>query len=213
MTLKMLLIVSAASSMVCAAAHAAIIVPGDADIFAAGLATAPNSTGGGGVLPPSYSVIAGQTLDISATGTVNCCDTASTGSTGPDGFATNPFGSGTSITNSTGSNVSGFSASGAFPLVATFGNASGAIGDVFKVGSSDLGVLVPTGATEIFFGLPDASGFNGPSGYYGDNSGAFFVTISAVPEPGVWAMMIMGLGLMGSALRLGHKRGATALAA
>jgi hypothetical protein len=205
MTLKMLLIVSAASSMVCAAAHAAIIVPGDADIFAAGLATAPNSTGGGGVLPPSYSVIAGQTLDISATATVNCCDTAS--------FATNPFGSGTSITNSTGSNVSGFSASGAFPLVATFGNASGAIGDVFKVGSSDLGVLVPTGATEIFFGLPDASGFNGPSGYYGDNSGAFFVTISAVPEPGVWAMMIMGLGLMGSALRLGHKRGATALAA
>jgi hypothetical protein len=74
-------------------------------------------------------------------------------------------------------------------------------------------VIVPTGATELFFGLPDASGFNGPSGYYGDNSGSFSVAVSAVPEPGVWAMMIMGLALMGSALRLGRKRGVAPLAA
>ena len=97
--------------------RATVVVPGDADIFAAGLLTAPSSTSGGGSLPPAYMVTAGQTLDISATGLVNCCDTASTGMTGPDGFASNPFGSGTSITNSTGSSVSGFSGSGAFPLV------------------------------------------------------------------------------------------------
>ena len=54
-------------------------------------------------------------------------------------------------------------------------------------------MLVPTDATELFFGLPDASGFNGPSGYYGDNSGSFLVSISAVPEPGVWAMMLVGV--------------------
>ena len=60
----------------------------------------------------------------------------------------------------------------------------------------DIGVggtfVVPSGATALFFGLPDANGFNGASGFYADNSGSFTVQISAVPEASTWAMMILG---------------------
>jgi hypothetical protein len=202
MNVKLFLAVATATLISAAIAHAGtVVVPGDADIFASGLSAPPSSASGGGSLPPFYAVSAGQTLDITATGSVDCCDTASTGSTGPNGFASNPFGGGSSISNSTGSSVSGFSTTGAFPLVATFANSFGTVGDVFKVGSSDLGVKVPTGATQLYFGLPDASGFNGPSGYYSDNNGSFSVAVSAVPEPATWAFMILGLGGIGLAFR------------
>jgi hypothetical protein len=39
------------------------------------------------------------------------------------------------------------------------------------------------------------------------------VTISAVPEPSVWIMMLGGIALMGAALRFGRKRNGLALAA
>jgi hypothetical protein len=48
----------------------------------------------------------------------------------------------------------------------------------FKIGSSYT-VTVPFGATALFFGLPDANGFNGPSGFYGDNDGSFVVNVTA----------------------------------
>ena len=60
----------------------------------------------------------------------------------------------------------------------------------------------PVGATRLFLGSTDGSGwFN--------NSGVSMVTINytpadvaaAVPEPATWAMMIMGFGLVGSAMR------------
>lgn len=40
-----------------------------------------------------------------------------------------------------------------------------------------------------------------------------YVDVSAVPEPGVWALMIVGFGLAGGALRLGRRSAAGALAA
>jgi hypothetical protein len=39
------------------------------------------------------------------------------------------------------------------------------------------------------------------------------LSISAVPEPGVWAMMLAGVALMGAAIRFNRKRGVAALAA
>ena len=121
MKLKNVAVVTAFVSLIGAAAHAGTVtVLGTDDIFAAGLLAPPLSTDGGGTLPSFYSVAPGQTLDITATGSVSCCLGSSTGPTGPDGFASNPFGSGSAITNSTGSTVSSFTGSGAFPLVATF---------------------------------------------------------------------------------------------
>jgi hypothetical protein len=173
-----------------------VTVNGSDDIFAAGLSTAPPSDPGGvggGTLPLSVPVFAGEQLLITASGEVMCCVGSTTPGTGPAGFAVNPFGGpgGSTITNSTGNLMVGTYTDpvGAFSLAAVF-NAPG-VDTPFKVGDSLL-ITVPTGATLIYFGLPDAAGFNGLSGYYQDNSGSFDVVVTAVPEPSTWAMMILG---------------------
>ena len=60
--------------------------------------------------------------------------------------------------------------------------------------------LLNTGAavpTQLYFGVSD--------GIFGDNGGAFEVTIdtidSGVPEPSTWAMFLLGFGLIGAAVR------------
>lgn len=193
-----------------AAQAANLTVLGTDDIFAAGLGAPPASTGGGGTLPSFVTVTPGEQLFISASGTVECCVGSSTPSTGPDGFATNPFGSGSDISDSAGTGFGDFvQAVGSFPLAGAFTTTGGAaLGSVFQVGSSDT-VTAPAGAGRLYFGLPDASGFNGPSGFYADNAGSFAVSVSAVPEPATWAMMLIGFGGLGAALR--RSRGRQAL--
>ena len=164
-----------------------VIVLGTADIFAAGLGSTP---AGGGTLPPSIAVFGGEVLSISATGEVFCCVGSPTPGTGPGGFASNPFGTGSLITNSTGSSVGTYTdPTGAFALAGFYLGA--ADNNPFKIGVGGT-FIVPSGATALFFGLPDANGFNGASGFYADNSGSFTVQISAVPEASTWAMMILG---------------------
>lgn len=56
--------------------------------------------------------------------------------------------------------------------------------------------LVNTGTavpSTLYFGVTD--------GQYNDNGGSFRVTISNVPEPANWAMLIAGFGLVGAAAR------------
>jgi hypothetical protein len=180
------------------AALADVIVPGNADIFAAGLPSVPLSDPsgtGGGSLPPSIGVFGGEQLIISATGEVNCCDTSGTpGASGPNGFVGNPFGgTGSTIANSTGGVVGTYvDPTGSFALVGAYTGGLGFTDTVpFTIGSSDT-ITVPTGATLLYFGLPDAAGFNGVSGYYQDNSGSFDVVVTPVPEATTWAMMILG---------------------
>jgi hypothetical protein len=186
------------------AGAATLTVLGTDDIFAAGLGSPPASDNGGGTLPSSFAVHGGETLIITATGTINCCSGASGDSTGPDGFASNPFGTGSHITNSTGSAIGNYDdAVGAFALAGAFTGGSAST-TVFKIGSSDT-LVVPTGATLLYFGLPDANGFNGPSGFYGDNSGSFTVDISAAPEPATWAVMLAGFGGLGAVIRRRRK--------
>ena len=185
----------AVTLLVGAARATTVTVDGTADIFAAGLGSAPGSTGGGGTLPPSISVTPGEVLSITASGTVFCCVGSLTPSTGPDGFATNPFGTGSVINNSTGSTVGTYTdPTGAFALAGFF---LGALdNNPFKIGASDT-LTVPIGATALFFGLPDANGFNGASGFYSDNAGSFTVNIAAVPEASTWAMIILGFAGVG----------------
>jgi len=61
----------------------------------------------------------------------------------------------------------------------------------FTIGSSDT-FVVPTGDTKLYFGFADGAGFNLASGYYQDNNGSLSVSVSAIPEPSTWAMMILG---------------------
>lgn len=56
--------------------------------------------------------------------------------------------------------------------------------------------LLNTGTStpsQLHFGVGD--------GNFGDNGGSFSVTVSAVPEPATWGMMIAGFGLAGAAMR------------
>lgn len=67
----------------------------------------------------------------------------------------------------------------------------------FVVDLAKIGVSSPT---QLQFGITE--------GQYGDNNGAYSVTVyqlaegaSAVPAPATWAMMVMGFGMVGVALR------------
>lgn len=51
-----------------------------------------------------------------------------------------------------------------------------------------------------FFGFSINRGGSGPTAYYNDSIGANF-TVSQVPEPASWAMLIAGFGLTGAAMR------------
>jgi hypothetical protein len=72
----------------------------------------------------------------------------------------------------------------------------GSIWTPFTIGSNDT-IVIPNGVNTLYFGFADASGFQGSSGYYQDNGGALQVTISAVPEPSTWAMMVLGFAGVG----------------
>ena len=205
-----------------AIAAAEVTVPGTADIFAGGLqgdvsGTPVDSGGNNGYTPPFIYVSPGQTLTITATGSVSCCVGSSTGPTGPAGFSGNPFSSGgSSITSSLGNGVT-YQSDNAFELAGLFGSGDqdgyAPVGSAFAIGDGLTGLLVPAGAYRLYLGLPDASGFNGASGYYADNDGSFDVTISGAPEPSTWALMVGGVGFFGLALRSRRRRSTSPMAA
>jgi hypothetical protein len=56
-------------------------------------------------------------------------------------------------------------------------------------GSAQL-FIVPTGATRLYLGTIDGFGWAG-------NTGQFFVEATAVPEPGTWAFLLVGLAAIG----------------
>lgn len=185
-----------------AAPAATVIVDAKSDIFLAGQSSVPTNfpfhvdpTGGAGLLPPALGVHAGETLTFSATGTVSCC-LGGAPTSGPDG---GPAGFGPSSIPGFG-NVGSYSGV-AFPLVGVFGGPSLTTPwSIFVIGSSDT-VAVPIGATKLYLGLPDALGFGAVPGYYDDNTGSFSVQVAGVPEPASWAMMLIGFGGLGAAMR------------
>ena len=179
-----------------APSSATVVVDAKSDIFLAGLSSVPSgfpynsgaAQPGAGVLPVGVAVIGGETLNLTAFGTVSCCLGGSP-TNGPDGGG---LGGSTAISGY--GNVGAYSSPTQMELVAVFGGASLTTPwSVFAIGSTYSGLVVPTGATTLYFGFADANGFSGPPGYYNDNTGSITVNgVSAVPEPSTWAMMILG---------------------
>lgn len=89
------------------------------------------------------------------------------------------------------------------------------IGQVFFIGDGQNAASVmqsfiaPTGATRLFFGIPDGFGFNGVPGAYDDNDGAYGIrvgvnetpTLSTVPLPASAFLLLGGLAAIGAARR------------
>jgi hypothetical protein len=208
MILAAVALASSTLAAVCAQA-ATVTVDAKDDIFLAGQSSVPSgfpfnsgaSGEGAGLLPVAIGVHAGETLGFTATGTVSCCLGGSP-TNGPDGGG---LGGSADITGY--GNVDAFINPVQFPLVGVFGGPSlSTPWSIFVIGSSDSGVVVPVGATTLYLGLPDALGFNNPPGYYNDNTGSFLVNITGVPEPATWAMMLLGIGMVGAGLRIARRK-------
>jgi hypothetical protein len=72
-------------------------------------------------------------------------------------------------------------------------------GDLFLIGT---GTILSGFSGELTVGYWDS--------YYPDNSGVQTLSISAVPEPATWAMMLFGVGLIGAGLRVVRQKGGRA---
>ena len=137
--------ITLAGIVLSAPAYASIVsVSAQSDVFAAGVTSIPGTdyagnVGGNGMAPVTYAVTPGETLNITATGRVNCCDTSATpGLSGPNGFNPNPFAPppGSTISNSiSGGTVGTYTSStgAAFALL----RAPILMGNPFTIGSSD----------------------------------------------------------------------------
>jgi hypothetical protein len=108
-----------------------------------------------------------------------------------------------------GSSPGGFGGGGATgdTYGAGGGGYSGGYGGIFNLDQFASGILRPGGGGGGSF---VATGLLDPVEIAGDNSGEGFVTIAAVPEPAVWSMLILGLGLIGGALRRRNREAALA---
>ncbi len=80
----------------------------------------------------------------------------------------------------------------------------GSLGEsgVYELGTDHVGVFLPVldgftySSNELFFGFNDDGS---PDGDYDDY--IIRITSGAIPEPATWAMMMIGLGLVGASLR------------
>ena len=84
------------------------------------------------------------------------------------------------------------------------------LGQVFYIGDGSTSggglkeFIAPTGATRLFFGIPDGFGFDGVPGAYDDNDGSYRIRVGvnetptppAVPLPAGGVLLLSGLGLL-----------------
>lgn len=178
--MKFLRLVISALALVCAQASFASTV-------------SPGGSGSTGILTDLGSFAAG-TYQITATGIVDLVGNGSFRMT-PDGLPE---------TTVTSPNYPYFNPSGSYladgnygaagtnaligALIGTLTSTPSSASDWFLIGSSKLLTLVTAG--HIYASVNDT--------YHNNNTGAFNVSVTAVPEPGTYALLLAGLGLMGT---------------
>lgn len=181
--------------------------------------------GGTGLAPTAISLSAGtgRVLSLSAFGSSFFCGPSLCSTTTPDGPAigsTNVNGMGR--IGGISAPTSGFLAAvflgpslpGSLPthnVVTSIDDLSYTpeLGQVFFVGDGSTSggllqqFLVPDGATEVYFGIADASSFWGSPDFYDDNIGSYNIEYSvngqstSVPEPQTLALLAFGFGALG----------------
>jgi hypothetical protein len=179
-----------------ASATTTVTIPGTANPFLAGASAGNYVTYNGSNIdantdyatansPVSFTVSGGSKISIS-----NVVDNAEgncPGCIGPGG------GIGVSAITAHGFTeiLSSYSSLPLNTLVGAFNGPLG--GNLFEIGSGGL-FLVPTGSTELYLGTVDGYQWN-------NNVGSFTASIGGVPEPATWAMLLIGFGGVGAALR------------
>ena len=194
---------------------AAVPVPGNANIFGAGHAVPPAPAGGGGGTLPTQAplvIVGGAEIRFpSVTGLVNegSGPVYENSWNGPDGTV------GASDYNSVGG-IAGLEMPVRMPLVGVFlddseptdpappqlnflgaggtdfATLSPGLRQVFFIGNGRTGqdslqtFIAPPSATRLFLGIADADSHHGDPGFYGDNQGAFEVTVVPEPVGAVW---------------------------
>ncbi len=229
MNRKISITVALAAASTAAAAHAAVIIPATADIFLASQPTGTTITGYFGSdsapanAPVAFSVAPGATVTVSATGSTSVDDSCYAG---PDGgcYADQSFfspapASGTYkgpadaligvFLDSSVTDVSMGPASLDYTVAANTDLASYSpaldqiffLGDGMTSGAVTQQFYAPTGATRLFLAAADSYGSS--TGNLGqlsvDITGA--TPVSPAPEPATWALMLIGLGLIGGVAR------------
>jgi hypothetical protein len=199
----------AACALMSAGAQASLFVSAQDDIFLAGQTTVPlfpaSQTqtlvpgNGAGLLPVAVAVTSGETLTLTASGTADCgigCNPSGPG--GNPQFGTSSIAAYGNVGSYTGTSGEGFQLVGVF-------NAGPTPWTPFVIGTGGT-FVVPADASELYLGLPDGFSFSGPPGTYNDNTGGF--TVTGVPEPATWAVMLVGLVGLGAATarRAGARR-------
>lgn len=206
--MKLWLIAAMSSAALAAGAAHAVTIPGTADPFLAGAPaggtvnfdngftdTAPAQS------PVGFAVTPGQTIVISdVTGAVNNVP----GGGGPGPLGGSDVGSEPFTTTGFTELVSGYSSLPINSLIGVFTGTGPDVGTAFVVGNGG-SFLAPAGATDFYLATVDGYQWN-------NNSGAFSALV-AVPEPATWAMMLLGVGMIGAGLRLSKRQTALTAAA
>lgn len=226
MRLKLVALACAALSVAATNAHA-VTVQGTASIYQVfGHPGNPGGGGAStdAVLAGSFAAGSNSLFTFSVTGLIGCCGSANSTADGGGGGMNIVGANGLSNLsgNSTVPLVGVFVAADPFgaaapapldfdvssltTLFSPLLNQVFYIGDGLTGNNNSLGAVqtfaAPSGATALYIGVIDANGFGGNSGFYADNPGSLDVTVgvstvSGVPEPSTWAMMLLGFAGVG----------------
>jgi hypothetical protein len=204
-----------------ATAQTVLNVPATSNPFLAGMPNGTNSSGGDsapGQSPVLFTDFSGgMALTFSPTGTVSF--TPSPSGSSPDGDTVFSRGAENGISSFNlplnsllgvfldNNQPDGFTAPPAIDFSTgaslTFSSLSPSLRQIFFIGDGLTGTgtgsvqqfFAPAGATRLFFGIPDGSGWN-------NNAGSFSVTVTAIPEPSTAAALA---GLTGLGLAMGRR--------